>query len=110
MLTLDYDGDGDLDVVLLHEPAPPRLMRNDGGNAKHWIDVELKGVRAQREGIGAVVTVTPSKGARPIVAEVSASSTYIAQDGTARLHFGLGDQTDKVRSVQIRWPSGRVRR
>ena len=83
-------------------------MRNDGGNAKHWIAVELKGVRAQRNGVGAVVTVTARKGARPLVAEVSASSTYIAQDGSARLHFGLGDQTDKVRSVQIEWPSGRV--
>jgi hypothetical protein len=108
VLAFDYDGDGDEDVVLLHEPAPPRLMRNDGGNAQHWIDVALEGVRAQRNGVGAVVTVTPARKARPLVAEVSASSTYIAQNGTGVLHFGLGGQTDKVRSVQVRWPSGRT--
>ena len=107
-VTVDYDGDGDLDVLLLHDPAPPRLWRNDGGNANHWIDVELEGVRAQRDGVGALVTVTPRRGGRPLVAEVSASSTYIAQDGTARLHFGLGGQTEPVRAVRIQWPSGRV--
>ena len=108
VVTVDYDGDGDLDVLLLHDPAPPSLWRNDGGNANHWIAIELEGVRAQRNGVGALVTLTARRGQRPSVAEVSASSTYIAQDGTARLHFGLGAQTEPVRSVRIRWPSGRV--
>jgi hypothetical protein len=108
VVTVDYDGDGDLDVLLLHDPAAPRLLRNDGGNAGHWLDVALDGVRASRNGVGALVTVTPRRGARPLVAEVSASSTYLAQDGTGRLHFGLGSQDAKVRSVRVQWPSGRV--
>ena len=108
VVTVDYDNDGDRDLLLLHDPAPPRLWRNDGGNANHWIAIDLDGVRAQRNGVGAVLRVTPRRGARPLVAEVSASSTYIAQDGTARLHFGLGAYAGPVRAIRIQWPSGRV--
>ena len=39
----DYDNDGDPDVLLLCVGEPPRLLRNDGGNRRHWL-----GVRARR--------------------------------------------------------------
>jgi hypothetical protein len=103
----DYDRDGDVDVLVLHEFAPPLLFRNDGGNASHWIDVELRGLEAQRQGVGAIVTVTPEGGV-PMVRELSASSTYVAQDGSARLHFGLGPGAPKVENVRVEWPSGTV--
>lgn len=105
--TFDYDADGDLDVLLLHDCCePPKLFRNDGGNANAWLDVELEGRCAQRQGIGAIVTVQLTGDVRPLVREVSASSTYLAQNGTARLHFGLGAPAATVETVRVRWLSG----
>jgi hypothetical protein len=107
LLTFDYDADGDLDVLLLHDCcAPPKLFRNDGGNAGGWLDVELEGRCSQRQGVGAVVSVTRRGSAAPLVREMSASSTYLAQNGTTRLHFGLGTPAASVKSVHVRWPSG----
>jgi hypothetical protein len=108
VVAFDYDGDGDQDLLLTHDPQPPRLWRNDGGNAQHWIGVELAGVRSPADGIGARVTVTPARGVRPLVREVSASATYLAQDGTGRVHVGLGARATAVRRLRIEWPSGRV--
>jgi hypothetical protein len=114
VLTFDYDGDGDLDLLLTHDAgqspayAPPRLLRNDGGNDNHWLDVDLIGRCAPTNGAGAFVTLTPGGGASPMVREVSASSTYLAQDGTGRLHFGLGAGSPTVASVRIEWSSGTV--
>jgi hypothetical protein len=108
VVAFDFDVDGDLDLLFTHDPQPPRLWRNDGGNARHWIDVTLEGVRGQRQGIGAIVTVVPGRGRRPIVREASASSSYLAQDGTARIHVGLGSQATPVRAVRITWGNGRV--
>jgi hypothetical protein len=107
VVAFDYDGDGDRDVLLTHDGSPPTLRRNDA-TAAHWLGIELEGVRSQRNGIGAVVTVVPRRGARPLTQEMSASSTHLAQDGTGRLHFGLGAAAGRVRAVTIRWPSGRV--
>src|SRR4029078_13353476 len=61
---------------------------------------------SQRQGVGAVVSVTRKGSAAPLVREMSASSTYLAQNGTSRLHFGLGTPAAPVKSVHVRWPSG----
>jgi len=107
-IAFDYDGDGDLDVLLTHDCcAPPVLYRNDGGNARHWLDVELVGRRANPRGIGAIVTATPVRGGPALVREVSASSTYLVQNGTGRVHLGLGEATS-VDLLRIEWPGGTV--
>ncbi|MDZ7378829.1 MAG: CRTAC1 family protein [candidate division KSB1 bacterium] len=109
LVAFDYDSDGDLDLLLTHDHAvPPLLFRNEGGNSKPWLQVALRGVESNRYGIGAFVTVVPASG-KPQVQEVSASSTYFAQNGDAVLHFGLGDAT-RVDFLEIRWPSGTIQR
>jgi hypothetical protein len=113
VLPFDYDGDGDVDLLLTHDAsqspafAAPRLLRN-GGNGHHWLDIELTGRCAQRDGVGAIVTLTPSGGGLPMVREVSASSTYRAQDGSGRVHFGLGPGPVSVTALRVEWPSGTV--
>ena len=32
------------------------LLRNDRGNANHWLEVRLKGVKSNREGLGSRLT------------------------------------------------------
>ena len=39
----DYDNDGDLDVVVANNNQPAALLRNDGGNAGHWLNLRLDG-------------------------------------------------------------------
>ena len=55
----DIDGNGTLDVVLVANGGPARLLRNDGGTGNHWIRLVLKGdgVRSNRSAIGARVEV-----------------------------------------------------
>ncbi len=102
----DYDNDGDLDVVLSNNGGAPQLLRNDGGNANHWIEIQLVGTRSNRDGVGARVKLTA--GGRTLTGERMGGMSYqSAQD--PRLHFGLGSAT-KVDSLEVRWPSGTVTR
>jgi hypothetical protein len=63
-------------------------------------------VSSNRDGVGAVVTVTA--GGRTQTRMVRTGSTYLSQSDRAVL-FGLAD-ADMVNEVTIRWPSGRLDR
>jgi len=101
----DYDNDGDIDVLISNIDDRPTLLRNDtiGGR---WITMRLVGVKSNRDGIGAKVTVVA--GGRRQIAEVRAGGSYVSHNDM-RLHFGLGNE-DGVEEVEIRWPSGLVER
>ena len=51
----DLDNDGDVDVVVLNSQAPPTLIRNESDTGNHWLQVQLHGVRSNRDGVGARV-------------------------------------------------------
>jgi hypothetical protein len=104
--TGDYDNDGDPDVLLLTVSEPPRLLRNDGGNRRHWVGVELVGTTSPRDAIGAKITVTAG-GRDRVRARVGGASYLSSSD--PRVLFGLGD-VDRVDAVEVRWPSGHVDR
>jgi hypothetical protein len=93
----DYDGDGDLDVLISTNNGPAYLYRNDGGNRNHWLNVRLVGSKSNRDGIGAVVRVGKQWGM------VRSGSSYASQSDLA-LTFGLGSDTSAT--VQVEWPSG----
>ena len=98
----DLDDDGDLDIVVANLDAEPTLLRNEGGNASHWLTVSLRGTRSNRQGIGAIVQVADDRGRTQSGISSSASSYQSASD--SRVHFGLGD-AKTVRRVEVRWPS-----
>jgi enediyne biosynthesis protein E4 len=98
----DYDHDGDLDLLVTSNHGAARLLRNDGGNRNHWIAIRTRGVRSNRDGIGAVVRVESASGRQWNT--VRSGSSYLSQSDLT-VTFGLGADTD-VRSLTIEWPAG----
>jgi hypothetical protein len=52
----DFDNDGDLDILVSNNGQPPQLLRNDGGNTNHWLELFLIGTKSNRDGVGASET------------------------------------------------------
>ncbi len=102
----DYDNDGDIDVFVANNGQEPQLLRNDGGNRNHWLQVRLVGADSNRDGIGALVIVEAG-GLTQSAQRTGGGSYQAAHD--LRLHFGLA-QTELVDSVEVRWPSGTIDR
>jgi hypothetical protein len=103
----DLDNDGDPDVVILNSRAAPTILRNDSPRKGHWLGVRLKGVKTNRDGVGAKVTVVA--GDLTLIDEVHSGRSYQSHFGT-RLHFGhfgLGERR-KVDRVEVRWIGGGV--
>jgi hypothetical protein len=102
----DFWNDGRMSAVVSNMNAPPSLLVNDVRNGNHWIAFRTIGVKSNRDGIGAKITV--KAGPRTFVDEVRSGSSYISNNDM-RVHFGLGAAT-KLDWVQVRWPSGLVER
>jgi len=100
----DLDNDGDLDVVILNSRAAPTILRNDSPAQGHWLQVCLRGGKANRDGVGSRVKVVA--GDLTLIDEVHSGRGYQSHYGT-RLHFGLG-QRDRVERVEVRWLGGGV--
>jgi hypothetical protein len=103
---LDYDLDGDLDLVVTTNNGPAYLLRNDGGNRNNALRVKTVGTRSNRDGIGAQATVTPA-GSTKRSATVKTGSSYCSESELP-LTFGLG--TAAKADLEVLWPSGRVDR
>jgi enediyne biosynthesis protein E4 len=100
----DFDNDGDLDILVNNNGQAPQLLRNDGGNANHWLEIFLIGTKSNRDGVGARVTV--SAGELVLYDQRKGGMSYqSAQD--PRIHLGLGQHL-MVDAVEIIWPSGTV--
>jgi hypothetical protein len=101
----DLDNDGDVDVVILNLRQRPTVLRNmlvEEGSKNHWLQVQLRGVKTNRDGVGAHVTVVA--GGLLQLDEVHSGRGYQSHWGS-RLHFGLGKH-DRADRVEIRWIGG----
>lgn len=102
----DFDNDGDVDIAINNMNERPFLLRNEGGNRSHWIEIKTLGRESNRDGIGSRVEVRT--GPQKQIDEVRSGGSYLSQNDF-RLHFGLGDHT-VVDEITVRWTSGQVDR
>ncbi len=100
----DLDNDGDVDVVILNSRREPTILRNDSRNTNHWIQISLRGVKTNREGVGARVKV--AAGDLVQIDEVHSGRSYQSHYGM-RLYFGLGKRS-LVDRIEVRWIGGGV--
>jgi hypothetical protein len=98
----DFDGDGDLDVVLAQVGDRPLLLRNDQETGHHWLRVKLAGTQVNRDAIGAEVELTA--GGITQRRQVMPTKSYLSQSELP-VTFGLG-ASDKVDSLRVKWPGG----
>ena len=104
LATADFDNDGDIDIAVNVRGDVPELLRNDGGNANHWLEVLLIGTKSNRDGIGSVLKLTSEDFVQ--VKQSEGGSSYMSASDQ-RIHFGLGKRT-RIKSLVITWPSGQV--
>lgn len=108
----DFDNDGFLDLFVAnggnYGVEKNFLYRNNLknlGNTNHWLKVSLKGVAANRSGVGAKVRVEATIQGKTYwqLRQITAGQA----DNGLLAHFGLGDATN-VTTLRIEWPSGIV--
>ncbi|MBO0719827.1 MAG: CRTAC1 family protein [Blastocatellia bacterium] len=92
----DFNNDGWPDVLLSILGGRPQMFLNRGGK-QHYLVISLRGVRSNRDGLGARVRVDGQ------TQYATTAGSYLSASDK-RLHFGLG--AAESTNVEIRWPSG----
>ena len=100
----DFDGDGRIDIVATGLAMDAELWMNKSPHTGHWLDIALRGVKSNRDGIGARIKVVTQSGAQY---NHQTSSVCYASSSLGPVHFGLGTDI-KAKAVEIVWPSGIV--
>ncbi len=95
---LDYNYDGDIDIVITGVNGGVSLLRNDGGNMNHYVKMKLVGLKAgsaknNHFGIGAKVEMRAG----------DLYQTLVVTD--PNVHFGLGKR-ERADIVRITWTNG----
>jgi hypothetical protein len=102
LATGDLWNDGHVDVVVATNGGPSYILRNETPTSNHWLGIKLVGHKSNRDGIGAEIKLTTSKGTQFVT--VSTAGSYLSSNDK-RAHFGLGSDA-AAQSIEIRWPSG----
>jgi len=101
----DYDGDGDLDVLVTTNNGPARLLRNDAPAANHRLRVTAVGTTSNRSAIGTRVVGLLAGKPGPS-ATVRSGSSYLSQSELP-VTLGLG-AASRLSGLRVTWPNGRV--
>ena len=94
----DLNNDGFLDI----QNGTNVLFNN--GNTNKWLNINLRGIQSNRNGIGARIEIYGSWGQQIRYVQ---SGTGFQNMSTLTAHFGIGQATT-ITQVIIKWPSGTI--
>lgn len=100
---LDYDRDGDIDILSLNFNQPAQLFQNQARQQQkpnNFIGFTLVGSSKNPRAAGAVIRVITENSEQ--MREVRVGSNYLSQD-PAEAHFGIA-ASDTLKKVLIYWP------
>ena len=95
----DLFNSGNVDILVSTNDSTPLLLRNDTKNGHSYLEVRLRGVRANRDGIGARLTAI-CPGWRQTQTIHSGSSYESSSQLIA--NFGLGNH-NRVDTLIVKW-------
>ncbi len=100
----DFDHDGRQEAFLKNRNAPQlRVLKNVMEELPALIVFSLRGKKSNRDAIGAVISLQTRNGRQ--MRSVQAGSGFLSQH-SKEIFFGLGNTSESVISVSIKWPSG----
>jgi enediyne biosynthesis protein E4 len=99
----DIDNDGDLDVLVSNNNGPVQLLLNEAAAKNHWLQVRLRRVSNNRDGIGTRVAVL-RKNQAPLWRHAHTDGSYLSAHDS-RVHFGLGSDGNP-QSIVVSWLGG----
>ena len=101
----DFDGDGDLDIVMNGFNESVRIYRNNIAG-KNVIRIILEGKESNKNGIGARVELKYNNNSKSLLRYLSSSRGFMSSSESV-IHFGLGIY-EKADKITIKWPSGNI--
>lgn len=103
---IDYDFDGDLDIISQGYVSPVRVFKNNEAKNSS-ITFELDDKQGNRSGIGAKIIITYKENGvtKKQIREMKSGGGYASFDPYV-IHFGLGN-VQQIDGVEVKWPTGK---
>lgn len=102
----DVDNDGDPDVAVIRLGERPLILRNNVGDMRPWLGLDLEGTSSNRDAIGAKVRLLGVREGETHVRWVKGGSSFLSSRDK-RILIGLeGKGISDTISVEIEWPAG----
>jgi hypothetical protein len=103
VVVFDADNDGRQDMFVTRDANKPLFLHNQTPSVGAWLGVNVQGVATNRDGRGALVSVTSVEGEEPQLAYVGTSGSFLTHDGRVT-HFGLGKLIKNIFEVKVTFP------
>lgn len=101
----DLDNDGDLDLVVNCINEPAKIYRNNlAKQGKHYLDIQLKGNEKNPNAIGAKLIIKENN---QIQFAYVTSTRGFESSSLQYVHFGL-DSIVHIDTLQVIWPDGKL--
>lgn len=101
---IDYDFDGDLDIITRSSLGQIRFYQNQESIHNRLI-IQLQDMRGNFNGIGSKVIIKLADGSQQM-REIRLGGGFMSFDAP-QAHFGMGDQ-NQIESLKVIWPDGKT--